>query len=83
MVDFYDIFFHIVFLLCIALLIYLVIGAFNRGFGEKHYQIRKRYFPFLLWPRTERNYVISYKLLVIFSLIFIVIMYILFLVFGL
>jgi hypothetical protein len=83
MVDFYVIFFHVAFILGIAISVYLVIGAFNRKFGEKHYQMRKRYLPFLLFPKTEKNFTISYKILVTFMLIFLVIMYILFFLFGL
>ncbi len=83
MVDFYYIFFHAAFVSIIAILIYVLIGSFTRRFGERHYQSRKRYLPFLIFPRTERNYAIAYRLVVAFALICIVVLYGLFLRFGL
>ncbi len=83
MVDVYFVFFHIAFVSSIAIGIYVLIGSFTRKFGERHYQSRKRYLPFLIFPRSERNYAIVYKLLIVFSLICIIVLYGLFLRFGL
>jgi hypothetical protein len=82
MVDLYDIFFHFAFIASIAVLLFVLIGSFIGKFGEKHFKIRKRYFPFLLYPRNERSYSIVYKLLVMFALVFMIIIYMLFLWFN-
>lgn len=79
MVNLYDIIIHFALISSIAVLLFVLIGSFIGKFGEKHFKIRKRYLPFLIYPRHERSYSIVYKLLIMFGLVIAIILYMLFL----
>ena len=68
---------HITFIVCILLFIFIVYGAWFKDFGQKHYEIVRR-FPFfsVFMPKTVRAYVIVYKVQVVTSLLVLIIAYI-------
>lgn len=79
MINLYEIVMHFTLISSILILLFVLIGAFFCKFGEKHYKIYKRYLPFLVYPRKERNYTIAYKLTIILGLVLTIVIYILFL----
>jgi hypothetical protein len=62
-------FVRILLILVIILLLYLTYGVFYRDFGTKHFNLVKRYFPnFLVWPKTEKVYIILFKIIILILL---------------
>ena len=72
---------HITLITFFLLSIYLVYGAWKKDFARKHYEIIQHYYPsFFLWPKRLSMYTIIYKMLVFFSLLLSIALYILFII---
>lgn len=53
--------------------LFLLWGSLKANFGEKYFRMRKKYFPFLLFYKSEQSFAKSYRAMIIFALIFSVI----------